>query len=75
MLTFHAVMIDETGCEFYASVRANNQDDALDMLAEEYPESYCDQLETDSQVRDREHDTYARAARYHDDPIYDDYDY
>lgn len=36
---YHAVMIDETGCEFGASVSAFTRDEAREKLRDEYPES------------------------------------
>lgn len=54
MTNFHAVMIDETGCEFGASVTAKTRAAAFAKLREDYPESRCDQLEspTDSPRRE-----------------------
>jgi hypothetical protein len=46
MTTFHAVMIDETGCEFGVKVTAKSRSDAYEKLREDYPESHCDQLES-----------------------------
>lgn len=54
MTHFHAVMIDETGCEFGASVEASSRDEAYDQLRERYPESRCDQLESPEDTAERE---------------------
>lgn len=53
-MIYHAVMIDETGCEFPAQVEAENYNQAMAILREEYPESRCDQLETPDQALERE---------------------
>lgn len=55
---FHAVMIDETGCEFGAGVDARDIDDAAERLREDYPESSIAQLESTEQTRKREFDMY-----------------
>lgn len=54
MIVFHAVMIDETGCEFGVGVKAANQEAALDYLRENYPESRVAQLESPKDREDRE---------------------
>ena len=60
MTTFHAVMIDETGCEFGVSVTAETREEAFALLRENYPESRCDQLESPA-------DTARREAAMYDD--------
>ncbi len=60
MTTFHAVMIDETGCEFGTSVTARSRTEAFKKLREDYPESRCDQLESPE-------DTACREAAMYDD--------
>lgn len=54
MIKFHAVMIDETGCEFGADVEADNRQAAYDLLRENYPESRCVQLESPEDTKARE---------------------
>lgn len=54
MPRYHAVMIDETGCEFPATVSARDRSAAYAKLRENYPESRVDQLETHAQARARE---------------------
>ena len=54
MIKFHAVMIDETGCEFGVDLEATSRAQALDILREDYPESQCDQLESPEDTRVRE---------------------
>ena len=61
MTTFHAVMIDETGCEFGVSVIARSRSAAFAKLREEYPESRCDQLESPADTRKREARLYRQA--------------
>lgn len=58
MEKYHAVMIDETGCEFGVDLEANSRSKAFKWLEENYPESRCDQLETRAQARKRENDMY-----------------
>ena len=74
MTKFHAVMIDETGCEFGAEVTASSRAAAFAKLREDYPESRCDQLESPADTRRRERAMYERADRayWNDGPIDDD---
>lgn len=51
---FHAVLIDETGCEFGASVEASDHATARAKLREDYPESRIDQLESPAESAERE---------------------
>jgi len=48
MIKFHAVMIDETGCEFGVDIDAETREEAYDILEENYPESRIDCLESPS---------------------------
>lgn len=84
MSTYHAVMIDETGCEFGVSVpEMASRSDAYDWLREMYPESRCDQLETPIEAAQREqalYDDVAHGVYYEDgqrfvEPGYEEYDY
>ena len=78
MIDFHAVMIDETGCEFGVSFKATTRGAALEYLREQYPESRCDQLEDPQQTAEREAAIYRRAMAdedgYWDDEEDDDWD-
>ncbi len=67
-IKFHAVMIDETGCEFGADVTAATREEAYQALAENYPESRVDQLESPE-------DTAAREKRIYDAAFFDEDDY
>lgn len=58
MINFHAVLVDETGCEFGADMSAPSRDIALDMLRDMYPESRVVQLESPEDTRQREHRLY-----------------
>lgn len=58
MTDFHAVMLDETRCEFGVSVTAKTRAAALEKLAEYYPESRCIQLESPADRRKREKRLY-----------------
>lgn len=75
VIKFHAVMVDETGCEFGAEVEAPDRETAYDRLRENYPESRVDQLESPEETREREQRVYdhiARGGDWDDDgrPIY-----
>lgn len=83
MTRYHAVMIDETSCEFPADVEAETRAEAYDILREHYPESKIAQIESPEDTAAREkamYDHIARGGDYDDDgrPIYhydyDDYD-
>jgi hypothetical protein len=58
MVRFHAVMLDETRCEFGHSFEAESREAAYEYLEENYPESSCVQLETPGQSADRERAMY-----------------
>ena len=45
MTQYHAVMVDETGCEFGYTFNAADRHAAWDYLDEQFPESRCVQLE------------------------------
>lgn len=68
MKQFHAVMVDETGCEFGVSLKANDHHEATEKLREDYPESRIDQLEDDAQRNEREARMYERLRGEHWDP-------
>lgn len=53
MIKFHAVLIDETGCEFGADVEAKDHADARDQLRERYPESRIDDVASPQDAIDR----------------------
>jgi hypothetical protein len=77
MTRFHAVMIDETGCEFGAEVNAHSRAEAYAKLKENYPESRCDQLESPTDAAKRERRMYQRIQQELDDPYsyhYGDYE-
>lgn len=59
MIKFHAVMIDETGCEFGVDLEADSREEAYDQLEENYPESNVAQLESEAESSKREADMYA----------------
>lgn len=67
-INFHAVMLDETGCEFGASVTAETRGAAYNYLSENYPESRCIQLESPE-------DTAAREKRLYDEALMDEGDW
>lgn len=75
MIRFHAVMLDETHCEFGVDLEAASREAAYDKLRDDYPESRCVQLEDEAQSQEREQRTYHQAMRYLDDPLLDDFDY
>ena len=73
MIHFHAVMTDETGCEFGAGIQAPDREAAHEMLRDMYPESRIAQLESPEDTRRREAEIYARISGEYDDGY--DYDY
>lgn len=58
-MQFHAVMLDETRCEFGVDFEAADAEAAEAYLEENYPESQCVQLETREQAARREQDMLA----------------
>lgn len=63
MTLYHAVMIDETGCEFGAEIEAETKAEASDQLRENYPESRIDQLESPADSAAREKRIYDHISR------------
>lgn len=83
MIKFHAVMLDETRCEFGVDFEAASRHEASDWLEENYPESRCVQLETPEESAEREQaiiDHIRRGGDWDDEgrpiqgPDYDYYD-
>lgn len=54
MTLYHAVMKDETGCEFGCTFEAKDKDAAYERMREDYPESRCVQLEDAFDRHERE---------------------
>jgi len=75
LIHFHAVMIDETGCEFGAGVDAHSREEAYEKLQDDYPESRIDQLESPEDTARREADIYARACAQYSNDYFDEEDY
>lgn len=75
MTKFHAVMIDETGCEFSAEIEACTKADAIDQLEEDYPECRVDVVSSPDEMRERERHIYERANWDYENPGYDYGDY
>ena len=71
MTQYHAVLLDETGCEFGHTFEAATRTEAWDYVQEQFPESRCIQLEDPSDTAAREQAIYERLAREIDGP--DDY--
>jgi hypothetical protein len=63
MTQYHAVMLDETGCEFGHTFEANSRTEAWDYVQEQFPESRCVQLEDPRDRAERENALYQRMAR------------
>lgn len=63
MPRYHAVMLDETGCEFGVDLEAANREMAYAALRNGYEESRCVQLEDESDTRERERAMYAHIER------------
>ncbi len=53
-MKYHAVMLDETGCEFGVSLEAEDKGAAHEQLREDYPESSIVQLEDTQDTMKRE---------------------
>ena len=58
MTTFHAVLIDETGCDFGVDIDAASKAEAYAALQDDYPESRVEQIESREDTAAREHATY-----------------
>lgn len=71
-MKIHAVMIDETGCEFGVEVYADSKDEAIRILGSIFPESYVDQIKTMADIRKREADI---AAEIRSEGDWDDLDF
>ena len=54
MEKFHAVMLDETGCEFGCTFSAVDREAAYEELRDMFPESRCVQLESQDDTRRRQ---------------------
>ena len=67
MVRFHAVLLDETRCEFGAGVEAETREAAYAQLAEDYPESRVIQLESPDDTARRERDIQRFVERQYDD--------
>lgn len=67
MTMFHAVMLDETRCEFGVDVEADSRGEAYEKLREDYPESQCVQLESPEDTAERQHRIYAELEAEYDD--------
>ena len=63
MTPYHAVLLDETGCEFGHSFAARSRGAAWNYVKEQFPESRCVQLEDPTDTAERENAMYQRMAR------------
>lgn len=59
MPKYHAVMIDETGCEFGVEIECATKSDAIEQLEDDYPESRIDQILSHGESDQREREMYA----------------
>lgn len=62
-MKYHAVMKDETGCEFGVSVIARTRGQAYEKLEDDYPESCCVQLESPADTKKRERRIWEQVER------------
>lgn len=62
-MQFHAVMLDETRCEFGVTFEAESRRAAYEYLEENYEESRCVQLESPQDTAERERRIWERAER------------
>jgi hypothetical protein len=74
MTIFHAVMLDETRCEFGVDVEADTKEEAYAILRENYCESRCVQLESPKDAEERERRMYERLER-EEEGDFREYDY
>lgn len=77
MTHYHAVLVDETGCEFGAGTEAANREEAREYFREEYPESRVVQIESPQDTQEREakmHQHIARGGDWDDEDRPYDYD-
>ncbi len=74
MTQFHAVMLDETGAEFGASITASSRSAAYDLLREDYPESRCVQLESPEDTAERERLMYRQIMIENGEYDFDEYE-
>ena len=64
MTQYHAVMLDECGSEFGATIEATSYQDARDKLREDYPENRgIVQLESNIDTLRREQERYAHISK------------
>lgn len=63
MTQYHAVLFDETGCEFGHTFEANTSAEAWNYIHEAFPESRCVQLDDPSDEARRLNAIYKRMAR------------
>lgn len=70
MIQYHAVMKDETGCEFGVTFKALDKDHAHEILRDDYPESRCVQLEDEDDTEAREEAMWNRVRREEEDGFY-----
>jgi hypothetical protein len=54
MTQYHAVLLDETGCEFGHTFEASSREEAWDEINDMFPESRCVQLESPEDTKKRE---------------------
>lgn len=66
MTQYHAVLLDETGCEFGHTFEASSREEAWDEINDMFPESRCVQLESPEDTARREQALYARIAAEYD---------
>lgn len=71
-MKFHAVLLDETQCEFGVGIEAKDRNAAYEELAENYPESRVVQLESPKDTAEREKAMYRRIEREYEDPRWED---
>ena len=69
MTRYWGVFLDETRCEFGASIEAENKADAWRIAKEDYPESKCVQLESPEETAEREAETYRRVSEEMDEDM------
>lgn len=63
MILYHAVLLDETGCEFGHTFEETCRAAAWAYVQDQFPESRCIQLEDPRDTAERQNAIYERMAR------------
>lgn len=73
MTQYHAVLLDETGCEFGHTFYADSREEAWTKVRSDFPESRCVQIEDPRDTVERQSAIYQRLQRIYDRDEWDLY--